>query len=232
MSLPAPLKHVAVREYVRTLVQDLPPGSPAPSERDLVQRFGVARMTVRQALQGLVDQGLLERVPGRGTFVAKPGDTDTRVLGFTDEMQARGRIAESQSLLLRRERIGPGMARALGMTEGDPVIHWQRLRRVDGVPMCLQSTYLPEVLLPGFLTSSMPTSLYADLAARGLRPNWAEDAIRPHVASEMEAQMLELPDGAAVLRIERRAVKDAQVVELSRSLRCTDRFPLRVQYDR
>src|SRR5690349_20793450 len=59
------LKHVQVREYVRTLVTGAAPGSPAPSERELVHRFGVARMTVRQAMDALVVEGLLERIPGR-----------------------------------------------------------------------------------------------------------------------------------------------------------------------
>ena len=59
-----------VREYVRALVDGAEPGTPAPSERELVQHFGVARMTVRQAIDALVAEGLLERVPGRGTFVA------------------------------------------------------------------------------------------------------------------------------------------------------------------
>src|SRR3954467_1912225 len=70
-SRPAIHKHVQVREYVRGLIQGADPGSPAPSERELVQHFGVARMTVRQALDALVSEGLLERVPGRGTFVAR-----------------------------------------------------------------------------------------------------------------------------------------------------------------
>ena len=65
------LKHVQVREYVRGLVHDLPEGAPAPSERGLMQQFGVARMTVRQAIDALVSEGLLERAPARGTFVCK-----------------------------------------------------------------------------------------------------------------------------------------------------------------
>ena len=69
------LKHVQVREYVRNLVTGSAPGSPAPSERELVQHFGVARMTVRQAMDALVVEGLLERIPGRGTFVARPRRT-------------------------------------------------------------------------------------------------------------------------------------------------------------
>ena len=73
------LKHVQVREYVRSLVAGAAPGTAAPSERELVHRFGVARMTVRQAMDALVVEGLLERIPGRGTFVARPRRTASRV---------------------------------------------------------------------------------------------------------------------------------------------------------
>ena len=79
------LKHVQVREYVRNLVTGSAPGSPAPSERELVQHFGVARMTVRQAMDALVVEGLLERIPGRGTFVARPRRTASRITGYTEE---------------------------------------------------------------------------------------------------------------------------------------------------
>ena len=171
------LKHVQVREYVRALVKDSEPGSPAPSERELVHRFGVARMTVRQAMDALVGEGLLERIPGRGTFVARPRREVGRLIGFTEEMTRRGMLGESQTLLARREQAGPGVARALSITEGDAVIHWKRLRRADGVPMCIEDAYLNEVLIPGFLQSGMPTSLYDALNDRGLRPTWAEDSI-------------------------------------------------------
>ena len=165
------LKHVQVREYVRTLVAGAAPGSPAPSERELVHRFGVARMTVRQAMDALVVEGLLERIPGRGTFVARPRRTASRLTSYTEEMSRRGLLAESQTLLARREQAGPGVARALNVSEGDAVIHWRRLRRADAQPMCIEDAYLNEVLLPGFLQSGMPTSLYDALESRGLRPD-------------------------------------------------------------
>ncbi len=177
------LKHVTVREYVRELVSGNAPGSPAPSERELVHRFGVARMTVRQALDALVTEGLLERIPGRGTFVARPKRVATRIAGYTEEMTRRGLLAESQTLLARREQAGPGVARALNVTEGDAVIHWRRLRRADGAVMCVEDAYLNEVLLPGFLQAGMPTSLYDALEARGLRPTWVEDSITADVAN-------------------------------------------------
>jgi GntR family transcriptional regulator len=223
------LKHVQVREYVRSLVSGAAPGSPAPSERELVHRFGVARMTVRQAMDALVVEGLLERIPGRGTFVARPRRIASRLTSFTEEMQRRGMLAESQTLLARREQAGPGVARALNLTEGDAVIHWRRLRRADSVPMCIEDAYLNEILIPGFLQSGMPTSLYDALDGRGLRPTWAEDSITADIASEEEAAMLETEPGAAVLRHSRRAVADEKVVEVSRSVYRSDRFTMWVQ---
>ena len=223
------LKHVQVREYVRALVTGAAPGSPAPSERELVHRFGVARMTVRQALDALVVEGLLERIPGRGTFVARPRRVATRITGYTEEMNRRGMLAESQTLLARREQAGPGVARALNLTEGDAVIHWRRLRRGDGVPVCIEDAYLNEVLLPGFLQSGMPTSLYEALSARGLRPTWVEDSISADTPSSEEAQLLEQQPGSAVLRHSRRALSDDKIVEVSRSVYRADRFTMWVQ---
>ncbi len=224
------LKHVQVREYVRSLCEGLPPGTAAPSERELVHRFGVARMTVRQAMDALVGDGLLERMPGRGTFVAKPRGEAGRLSSYTEEMARRGLLAESQTLLARREQAGPGVARALDITEGDAVIHWKRLRRADAVPMCVEDAYLNEILLPGFLQSGMPTSLYEALAARGLRPTWAEDSIAADLATEDEAAMLEVEPASPVLRVARRALVDEKCVEVSRSVFRADRFTCYVQF--
>ena len=223
------LKHVQVREYVRSLVSGMTPGSPAPSERELVSQFSVARMTVRQAMDALVVEGLLERIPGKGTFVARPRRTASVITSFTEEMGRRGLLAESVTLLARREQAGPGVARALNVTAGDPVVHWKRMRRADGMPMCLEDAYLNEVLLPGFLQSGMPTSLYDSLDARGLRPTWAEDSINADLASTEEAGHLEVDEGAAVLRHSRRALHGEKVVEVSRSVYRADRFSMWVQ---
>ena len=226
---PRSLKHVAVREYVRSLVEGADAGAPAPSERELVQRFGVARMTVRQAMDALVSEGLLERMPGRGTFVARPRRRVGRLTSFTEDMERRGMLAESQTLLARREQAGPGVAKALGITPGDAVIHWKRLRYADNSPMCVEDAYLNEVLLPGFLQAAMPTSLFDALAARGLRPTWAEDSITSDRASAEEATLLQIKEADPVLLVARRALTGEKPVEVSRSAYRADRFTLWVQ---
>ncbi|QIK75350.1 GntR family transcriptional regulator [Nocardioides piscis] len=223
------LKHVQVREYVRDLVSDAAPGAPAPSERELVARFGVARMTVRQALDVLVTEGLLERVPGRGTFVAHPKRLVGQLSCYTEDMKRRGMLPESQTLVARLEQAGPGVARALDISTGDAVIHWKRLRRADQRVVCIEDAYLNEVLLPGFLQTGMPTSLYAALGERGLRPTWAEDAISADKATVEEADLLEIPTGDPILHLSRRALCGDKVVEVSRSAFRHDRFTMYVQ---
>ncbi|WP_224766170.1 GntR family transcriptional regulator [Nocardioides campestrisoli] len=223
------LKHVVVREYVRDLLDGAEPGTPAPSERELVSHFKVARMTVRQALDALVAEGLLERMPGRGTFVARPRRRAARLTSFTEDMRRRGMSAESRTLLARVEKAGPGVARALEIAPHAPVLHWKRLRRAGGSAICLEDAYLNEAMLPGFLAEGLPTSLYDALQSRQLRPTWAEDAVQADVANPEEAELLGLDAGRPVLRLARRALCGERVVQVSRSTYRSDRFTLHVQ---
>lgn len=219
---------MAIREYVRGLVSDRAPGTPAPSERDLVDRFGVARMTVRQALDALVGEGVLERHPGRGTFVAGPRRTPTGVRGLTDDLARRGVVVETRTLAAETVPAGEAMAGAFRIRPDEPLVRWVRLRVGDGRPVCLSETYLPAAFADDLL-AHLPASLYDELAARGLRPTWAEDAVSAGTASDDEALLLEIPAGAAVLRLTRRALSGDTVVELSRSVLRGDEYTLHLQ---
>jgi len=232
-SRPAIHKHVQVREYVRGLIQGAELGSPAPSERELVQHFGVARMTVRQALDALVSEGLLERVPGRGTFVARAKiDVQVRLSSYTEEMARRNMRPSSRTMLARMEAAGPGVARALEIEEGDKVVHWQRLRSADAVPMCIEDAYLADSIVPKFLEHPLPESLYADLQRRDLLPTWGEDSVDAALSRPDEAELLGIRPGDPVLRIARRAFAGNIAVEVSRSTYRADRFTLWVPLSR
>ncbi len=221
------LKHVQVREYVRDLLRDASSGTAAPSERDLVARFGVARMTVRQAIDALVAEGVLERIPGRGTFVGRRDVSPSRVTGLTEEAVRNGSTVESRTLFLGRARATESLARALEVTADDPVLRWERLRLVDGQVVSFSVVYLNEALFPGFLLDRPPHSLYDELQSRGLHPTWAEDVLRSAVAGDREAELLQLEPGSPVLRQQRRSVNRDRTVEVSESSHRVDRIRAR-----
>lgn len=210
-------KHVQVREYLRTLIQGLEPGAPAPSERVLMQHFGVARMTVRQAVDGLVAEGQLERMPGRGTYVSRFPRPVSRPLGFTEDMIRRGAETRTETVTAKLGQAGPRVATALGISEGDAVVYWRRVRHVNGIPLCLQDVFLNEILLPGFLQGEPPDSLYAFLQERGLRPDTVEDRLAADVATDQEAELLRVGRGSLLLRHTRRGFCAESVIELCRS---------------
>lgn len=221
---------MAIREYVRDLVSGCAPGTAAPSERDLVERFGVARMTVRQALDALVAEGVLQRFPGRGTFVAPPRRKPSRVASFTEDMATRGTVAESRTLAAEKVRAPAGVARALGLGPREPVLRWRRLRLADGSPVCLSDAYINAALAPGLLDGpDLPASLYDELAARGRRPTWAEDSLSAGIATEEEAALLECSAGAVVIRLTRRALWEDRPVEVARSVYRADQHTLSFQ---
>lgn len=221
---------MAIREYVRELVSGCVPGTAAPSERDLVERFGVARMTVRQALDVLVAEGVLQRFPGRGTFVAPPRRKPSQIASFTEDMAGRGTVAESRTLVAEKVKAPAGVARALGIAPREPVLRWRRLRLADGSPVCLSDAYLSASLVPGIFDGpDLPDSLYDELTSRGRRPTWAEDSLSAGVATPEEAELLECKEGSVVIRHTRRALWEDRPIEISRSVYRADQHTVSFQ---
>jgi GntR family transcriptional regulator len=222
------LKYVHVRDYLRTLAtHELDPGDPLPSERALCEQFGVSRMTVRQAVDALVVEGLLERVHGRGMFVARPKvDLQVRLTSFTEEMHRRGMTPSTHPIATEHTTADARIADKLEIEPGDDVIHLHQLRLADDEPMCVLHTWLPAVLIPGLLDSGPPESLYAALDDRGLLPGWGEDTVDAGEADLVEATLLGIRQGGSVLRIARRAFSGDIAVEYSECVYRSDRYTL------
>jgi GntR family transcriptional regulator len=222
------LKYVEVRDYLHTMAtQELQPGEPVPSERELCDRFDVSRMTVRQAVDALVVEGLLQRVQGSGTFVARPKvDLQVRLTSFSEEMRRRGMTPSVRNLRAEEIPASSGIARALEMSVGDPVVHLHQLRLADDEPMAVEHTWLPAVLVPGLLDEGPLPSLYVELERRGVLPTWGEDTVDAGDADPEEARLLGIPAGRSVLRIARRTFSADVATEYSRSVYRSDRYTL------
>jgi GntR family transcriptional regulator len=221
-------KHQQLREILLDLIEVSGPDAPIPSERDLSTRYGVARMTVRQAVESLVAEGRLFKVAGKGTFVAKPKlDLQARLTSFGEEMTRRGMAPSSVVLTFGRVAATVHLGRELATEAGSSLVYLKRLRLADGTPMSVERLWLPERLVPGLVDGPAPESIYTTLSLKfGLSPDWGEDVIEAAVADPEIGTSLQVKPGSPVLRIERRSYAGELVIAYSVSIYRADRYQL------
>ena len=238
MSLPryrptgaAPAHEQIERWLTRTVDSGhLSPGDRLPAERELAQRLGVSRMTLRRALDTLERQGRVRRVIGRsgGTFVEAPPRVEcdlTTVVGFTETVRRAGLEAGSVVVSAERVRAPRPVAVALGLGHGQAAVSVVRVRSAGGEPVALEHSWFPAGLLPGLLQHPLDGSLYTLLhEAYGRRPTRADEALEPVVAEPFEAGLLEVTRGSPLMRVERTAYDSGGTpVEFARDLFRGDR---------
>jgi DNA-binding GntR family transcriptional regulator len=217
--------HVRIRN---DLLQEIESGAftvdkRLPGEVELAERYGVTRMTVRQALATLVNDGMLVRRRGVGTFIvqgAAKRRNMSRLTGFMEDMRNDGRDVRTRIFTQQIEPPSAELASSLQLTRGVHVIHVARLRSVDGEPVVVQHSWVPYDRAPGLWNEPLvDDSLYATLRERyGIRLRRADQRIGAEAASGEPAELLELPVGAPLLRVERLTFDAGNVpVEFARS---------------
>ncbi|MFB9322680.1 GntR family transcriptional regulator [Cryptosporangium minutisporangium] len=228
-------KYYQLREILLDLIErELTVDAPVPSERELAARYGLSRMTARQAIEHLVSEGKLYRVQGRGTFVARPKiDMPLRLTSFSEDMRARGMVPGARDLGRRSIDAPAAVARELGVEAGAPLYVVERLRTADGVPMALERSHLPARLVPGLLDQPLSDrSLYQLLAQEyGLLLDRGDQVIEAGIADRSDAELLALAPGSAVLRLQRRSWAGSVPVEYVVSTYRADRYQLRASLD-
>jgi len=235
---PIPL-YYQLAERIKEQIQsgELSASDQLPSERELGEQMGVSRMTARQAVAYLVQQGLLEVKPGVGTFVAAPKLTYDvlHLLGFTEEtMRQGGTVA---STVLEQSIVTPPLrvASALQMASGAQTIKIVRLRQVDGVPMLLETSFIPVASCPGLERADLAVqSLYTLLEVEyGLRLQRARQTFEATVANEYEQQLFNLRPGAAMILLEGVTYSDQeQPVEYFKAIYRGDRLKFALESQR
>lgn len=199
-----------------------------PSERELSIQFGVSRMTVRQAINNLVNSGLLYREKGRGTYVANP-KLEQPLMGltsFTEDMRARG--MEPSSKVLRFEKIVPpfDIASDLLLEQGEEVFFVVRIRSANDKPMAIERTYIPVKIYPELDEKKIMGSLYALIEAKfHQKIGNAIQQMEAAIVAKDDCRFLQINPTAPVLIIKRISfLSDGVPFELVRSTYRADRY--------
>ena len=196
-------KGQALRAILEELVEGLPPGTALPSERELAERYGLARMTVRNEIERLTAEGSVYRLHGRGTFVAEPRIAQAGALtSFTEDMLARGHVPGSAVTSSEVIEADGFLAATLEVKPGDTCFRLDRVRTADGRPMAIERVYLPLQNLAGIERVDFAgASLFEVLAERfGVELGDAEQRVVAVSVEAEEAPLLEVPEGAPALR--------------------------------
>lgn len=230
--------YIQIRRTLREEITEniLVPGQKLPSEDELAARFGVSRMTVRQGIADLIDEGLLYRRHGVGTFVALPHlDRDhTRLTSYLESARLEGlevavQVLSAEVLPSRRK-----VALELKLEEGELVIRVKTLRFISGVPVTLHDAYVPYKLFPQLLQEDLKNKHLWDIfESYGYRVKRAVQRLEAREADEECAEQLDVEEGFPILYKERTVhLDDGTPVEFTYCYNRGDRYRLTVVLDR
>lgn len=205
---PMPL-YAQVKEILRERIVDgtYAPHAQLPAESEISSIFGVSRITVRQALGDLQNEGVIFRIPGKGTFVSKPKATQElmQLEGFSEAMSRNGYAVYNEVLGHTSVHAGAQLAGKLALPPGTTVTEIRRVRHLNHEPVSLEITYLPQAVgerLRGANLAERDIFLILE-NEYGFTLGYADLQIDATAADAALATALKVPEGSALLRIER-----------------------------
>lgn len=212
----------------------LKPGAQVETELDLMSRYGVSRATVRQALGELVAEGLVEIRRGLGTFVvqARFEHTIGGFYSFSREIERHGLVPGTRVLDIGIESADDGVAEALAIRSGLPVVALRRLRLAGDDPLVVETSYLPSARFPGLDAFDFGSVRLYDtlLGSYGCRATRARETFEPILLDAAEAALLNQAPGGPALRVERIAFDQDEIpIEFCRSTVRGDRYRYSVE---
>ena len=199
-------------------------GEAVPSERDLCDIMGASRVTVRKAIELLIEEGLLSRRQGSGTYVTPRIQAPGSFLSsFSEDAEARGEATDTIWMMKTIAVATEEETRLLELPAGSNVARLSRVRMAGGEPLAIENAVVPAEMLPDI--GNLGNSLYQALNERGTRPVTGQQKIRAALAGPTEASLLSIPEKTEILRIERLTRRaDGRPVELTRSAYRGERY--------
>ncbi|WP_233711237.1 GntR family transcriptional regulator [Lederbergia citrisecunda] len=183
------------------------PGDKMPSENELCAQYNISRNTAKKAIEDLVQEGVLKRVKGKGTFIAKPKleQSLSGFYSFSKVMQESG--IESKDIIIDLKVVEPTtkVMRVLQLLHGDKVIELKRLRCANKEPIIFETSYIPEHFVSRISTEDIQNSSLYDVMEKtfGIIVAKAKEVFEPILIQEYESKYLEVKEGYPALLLER-----------------------------
>lgn len=207
-----------------------------PSENELNQTYGIARMTARQVIAQLVNEGLLFRVQGKGTFVqpskiATPPPSGYR--GIRDQLERLGYPTSTRVIEVGSTNASPEVAKALDLAVGDPVMQVRRVRMVKEEPISYHCSYVPQELAPDLPRHDTGARQLCMVLAEeyGLSMGRVMESLEITIASDEEAKLLGVHRRSPLLLLQQRIHSpEGRPFELSRIVFGGNKVRLQFEY--
>ncbi|MCP4405745.1 MAG: GntR family transcriptional regulator [bacterium] len=234
-NIPMPLYYQVSETIRQRIAQNIYlPGQPIPTEIQLQEEFTVSRETIRKAVNNLVTEGLIEKVRGKGTFVAQSKIVHRigSIYGSTEEIVARGRIPTTT--FLEKSEFSPpdNMRREMGLNASQRAVKIRRLRCTDNKPAAILTSYLPVDLVPNIThTEFIDGSLYKTLeGVYHLILSEADEVIEAGSVGEQEADLLKIQKDSPILVVKRLTfLENLRVIEKLKAFYRSDVFKYQVK---
>ena len=191
-----------------------PPEMRLPSENELVNELGVSRMTVHRALRELTQEGLLNRVHGLGTFVAKPARHASliRLQDIADEIRSSGSIYRCRIVGLKTVKAARALAQSMEVKAGTELFHLRAVHFQDDVPIQLEDRLVNPVMAPQFIQQDFSLRTATEYLINLIKPDEMEHIVQAILPDQHTARALMIDRDQPCLRLTRRTWKDQQVV--------------------
>ncbi len=228
-------KHAQLRDALAELAAtELGPDAALPSERELMTTYDVSRDTVRKAINALVADGLLTRVHGRGTFVARPRlESRLHLASFSQDMRRRGLTPSTRLLAVELDRPPADVAAALELDDDAKAWRLDRVRLADGQPIALENGWYPQAPLPGLDKHDLGGSLYELFGdVFGLTIDTAEQTLWGEAANDEIAERLDAPAHTPLLVFRRVSRAAGRPIEYVVSRYRGDRYQIHMSLGR
>lgn len=228
--------YLQLRKVIRNKIDEgeYLPGTSIPSENDLAKMYGINRLTVRNAIVALVNEGLLKRVRGKGVYVVGTKvERDLETLGgFTQTMREKNTVPSTKVLMKAVRKAGDKYSIIFGIKPEDEIYYIKRICYADSEPFSLEEIYIPKYIMPKLEGIDLSVfSIYEVYEFYGINMTKASQTLDLTQLEAKDARMLEIKPNLEVMLFECTSFDDSdRVIEFTRTYTRGDKCNFNVHF--